>query len=243
MELKVLTYNIHKGLNTFGTNYTLHVIKENLIKTQANICFLQEVARKNDSTKYGNMQNQFEFLADSVWSYFSYGQNASYPKGDHGNAILSSFPIFYEKNLDISLNKFEKRGLLHVQISHANKSSPIHLINTHLNLRNNDRLKQVQDIHLYLETYIKNSEPIIFCGDFNDWNFKVHQYILNEMNFKESHLTLGKDLPKTYPSFFPLMCLDRVYYKNLDISSVELLNEKSWNKISDHLPILATFIY
>jgi endonuclease/exonuclease/phosphatase family metal-dependent hydrolase len=36
---------------------------------------------------------QYEFLADSMWPQFAYGRNAVYPHGDHGNALLSKFPI------------------------------------------------------------------------------------------------------------------------------------------------------
>src|SRR5687767_13425506 len=55
----------------------------------------------------------YEFLADSLWPQFAYGQNAVYPHGHHGNALLSKFPIVRHRNRDVSVAGHENRGLLH----------------------------------------------------------------------------------------------------------------------------------
>ena len=45
----------------------------------------------------------YEFLADTIWSQYAYGRNAVYDNGDHGNALLSKFPITHYENHDISI--------------------------------------------------------------------------------------------------------------------------------------------
>ena len=65
------------------------------------------------SSRTGRNGGQYEFLADSIWPQFAYGRNMVYPKGHHGNAVMSKFPIVHFQNHDVSLPGPEKRGLLH----------------------------------------------------------------------------------------------------------------------------------
>lgn len=241
MKLKILTYNIHKGISGFGRRYTLEIIKNAIQDTDCNICFLQEVIGENKNLKSGHIENQFEYLADKVWSYYSYGKNASYPKGDHGNAILSSLPIHSEHNLNLSVNKYEQRGLLHIQVQDPVSLSTIHLLNTHLNLRNPDRLKQFLSIQNYINSNINASAPLILCGDFNDWNIQIHNLLKTNLNLKEAYEEVHQKLPKTFPSLYPVAKLDRIYSRNLVVHSANTLKGDRWALISDHLPIFAEF--
>lgn len=228
-------------MSSLGIKTTLERIKSAAKETSSNVCFIQEVMGSDKEAKDVQFRNQLEYLADSVWGHYSYGKNAAYPKGDHGNAILSEYPIIQDKNIDLTLNKFEKRGLQHVIIHKPNSSEKINLLNTHLNLRAGHRLKQIKIIQDYVNTHIKENEPIIFCGDFNDWNFEIHQYVTQNMGFKEAHVEASGGLPKTFPSRYPVVCLDRVYFKNLKIQKINNLKSGDWWKMSDHLPLSVHF--
>ncbi len=141
MKLRVLSYNIHKGFNLGRSRFILDQIKSSIELVSADIVFLQEVHGHTEKTtakiKAWPTSSQFEYLADKVWSHFAYGKNAVYKEGHHGNAVLSKFPILKHENIDISTNRFEKRGLLHVEIfvpgSSGEAAKQIHLINLHLN--------------------------------------------------------------------------------------------------------------
>lgn len=239
MRIKILSYNIHKGLSSLGTSFTLEMIREAIRKTDVDICFLQEVVGKNNNLKLGRIENQFEYLADTVWSYFSYAKNASYPKGDHGNAILSFFPIISEHNLNLTLNRYEQRGLQHVLVKDPVTEKKVHLLNTHLNLRSRDRLIQIESIFNYIIENIREDDSLIMCGDFNDWNYKIHSYLVNRAGFEEAGDILGQGLRKTFPSIYPVLSLDRIYCRNVKVISSEVLSGKSWTAMSDHLPILS----
>ena len=71
--------------------------------------FLQEVLGEHGkhASRYEDWPatSQYEFLADSMWSDFAYGQNAVYPDGHHGNALLSKYPIKASRNLDVSITE------------------------------------------------------------------------------------------------------------------------------------------
>jgi endonuclease/exonuclease/phosphatase family metal-dependent hydrolase len=45
-----------------------------------------------------------------------YGLNAAYEHGHHGNAVLTRHPIIEWCNRDLSVNRFESRGLLHCML-------------------------------------------------------------------------------------------------------------------------------
>ena len=245
MKLRVLTYNIHKGFSVFGREFTLHEIKKSLHETKADIVLLQEVVGENSehqkNLKDWPLQTQFEFLADSVWTHHSYGKNAVFDKSHHGNAILSRFPIINEENLNISNNRWEQRGLLHCEIEIPELKKNLHLFNVHLDLSESGRKKQNTKIIERLSKIIPKDLPFLLGGDFNDWNHALHIQLMNEADLQESHVTLHKTVAKSFPSFFPTLALDRLYYRNLKVLKSETLRDSTWTQLSDHLPLLVEF--
>ena len=123
-QLRVATYNIHKGLSIFNRRVVIHALRDQLRALNADVVFLQEVAGRHDAhaKRHGNWprEPQHEFLADTVWQdhafSHAYGRNAVYEGGEHGNAILSRYPILRWENQDVSSHRFENRGLLHAEI-------------------------------------------------------------------------------------------------------------------------------
>lgn len=245
MKYRVLTYNIHKGFDTFGAKFILKQIKLALQETQADLCLLQEVVGENKKwqSKYPDHPNhtQFEFLADTVWPYYSYGKNAVFTARHHGNAILSKYPVIFEKNMDLTLHRLEQRGFLHCQIQVPDTQKKIDVINTHLNLRQSDRLKQINTVIKYIEKNISKNSPLIFGGDFNDWNFVVNNTLTQHIEISDSHYCLHQTYAKSFPSFMPFFSLDRMYFKNMNLLNAEVFKSASWSKLSDHLPLFAEY--
>lgn len=245
MSLRVLSFNIHKGFDLYGLQFTLEGIRRSIRKTEANIVLLQEVLgdhqRHQEKINNRSLKTQFEYLADEVWPHFAYGKNSIYRGGHHGNAILSEFPILYSENIDISTNRFEKRGMLHCEINLPHLSQKIHVICVHLSLFEMGRTKQIETISKRLNSHIPKKSPALLGGDFNDWLTQSSQQLQNLSGFSEIFLKLNGRHEKTFPSFFPALALDRLYYRNILPVSCELLTGGNWNKLSDHLPILGNF--
>lgn len=247
MRLKILSYNIHKGFDWKNRNYFLHEMKEFINSSQADIVFLQEVVGQNGKYKErGIIDAQFEFLADQLWPHFSYAHNAVYDHGHHGNLILSKFPIEHYENIDLSTNRWEKRGLLicKVQLPNADNlnNNFFYAACSHLNLFHTGRVFQYNKIKEHI--WSKNCDhktPIIIAGDFNDWNEKCVHVFENDLKMKEVHKTIHGKFAKTFPAIFPIICLDRIYVKNLLIKSSTVLEPKKedgfWSHLSDHLPL------
>ena len=77
------------------------------------------MTRQKDAIPNWSDNNQFEFLADSIWDHFAYGKNAIYQHGHHGNAILSEIPFNRLHNLDVSTMRISQRGILHGQLENG----------------------------------------------------------------------------------------------------------------------------
>lgn len=242
MKIKILSYNIHKGFTLGNRKFILDKIKDSIKMVEPDIVCLQEIMGETKSSKkHPNWVSnpQFEFLADKVWQHCAYEKNAINSYGNHGNAILSKYQLTKSSNTDISSSALEKRGVLYTKLLIPNTNG-IHLFCTHLSLLKKDRIKQISQIKQIIKTHCKANEPIIFAGDFNDWDLAVHNE-LTKIGFQESFNTLFKSLPKTFPSSHPFLKLDRVYFKNLKTISALALSGPPWNKLSDHLAILVEF--
>lgn len=232
VKIKVLSFNIHKGFNWNNSMFTLGQIRQFIRESEADLVFLQELHGKN--TKLDpQFERQLEYLADSVWDNFSYGKNAIYDHGDHGNAILSKFPMTTFHNFDLSLHPLEKRGLLHTMVEIPNKP-PLHLLCTHLNLLHRHRKEQYEMMAGYIEKHIKG-ERLILAGDFNDWNWGAGKVLENKLGLKEVFKMKTGHYAKTFPWFHPMLNLDRIYIHDLHLLNAGIHIDHF--HLSDHLPI------
>jgi endonuclease/exonuclease/phosphatase family metal-dependent hydrolase len=239
MSIKIVTYNIHKGFNWSNTKLTIEMLKNNLEKIHPDIIFLQEVVGENKrhEQKFDNwISNQFEYLADGLWTDFAYSKHAIYDVKDHGNVILSKYPILKQEVFNISVNNYENRAVLYVQLQIEDKGVDCFCI--HLNLLRKDRLKQYSLIKDIIKKTVHSDCPIIIAGDFNDWNKKASHNLLDISHIHDAHKTIHGKYAKTFPTMFPLLSLDRIYTKGFKVNSSQVLKDLEWTKISDHLPIL-----
>ncbi len=239
MKLRILSYNIHKGFTIGNTEFVLREIRNALRAMNADILFLQEVQGDHKDSEWcpddWKTAIQFEYLADTIWPHFSYGKNAVYPDGHHGNAILSKFPIIDFSNLTISTNRLEQRGLLRTTILIPETGQQILLANTHLDLTQNGRNKQARMI---IDNLLPDKDlPFILVGDFNDWNKKISPMIEKELGAKEAFKTLHGKFPLTFPSFMPMLSLDRIFLHKLSATKAIPLKDAHWRKLSDHIPL------
>lgn len=245
MKLRVLSYNIHKGFDTFGLRFTLHELKKAIQGLDLDLVLLQEVVGENvhlrKKVRNYPQESQFEFLADSIWPYYSYGKNAVFQTRNHGNAILSKYPILKSENLNISTNSFESRGLLHCEIQIPDSIFPLHVFNTHLNLLDSGRRPQIEAIVKRVLHSVPDGSPFLIGGDFNDWSKKASPRLSTHLGVFEAFQHSNGKYAKTFPSRFPLLSLDRIYMKSLQVMAAQTLESPPWSFLSDHLPLLVEF--
>jgi endonuclease/exonuclease/phosphatase family metal-dependent hydrolase len=239
MKLRILSYNIHKGFTIGNTDFILERMRHAMREVNADILFLQEVLGDHNDKKCiipeWQTAIQFEYLADSVWPHFAYGKNAIYAEGHHGNAILSKFPIIEWSNQHISTNRFEQRGLLKAKIKIPQTEKEIVIANTHLDLTQGGRNQQAKYIIQDLKKI--NELTWVLVGDFNDWNKKISKKLESELDAVEAFKEIYGNYPLTFPSFMPLLSLDRVFLHKAKAINAIALRDDHWRKLSDHIPL------
>ncbi|HSS45792.1 MAG TPA: endonuclease/exonuclease/phosphatase family protein [Burkholderiales bacterium] len=242
--LHVATYNIHKGFSHFNRRMMVHELRERLHAMRADVVFLQEVQGIHDhhAVRYANWPctPQYEFLADSVWSNFSYGRNAIYDAGHHGNAILSRFPIVRWDNQDISAHPLEHRGLLHCELKIAGWNEYLHCINVHLGLFARWRKKQLLALGGRIEELVPPHAPLIIAGDFNDWRGQAGRVFAEALELHEVFEQIRGRPARSFPSVIPLFRLDRIYVRGFCVERAHVHHGRPWSKISDHAALSAT---
>jgi endonuclease/exonuclease/phosphatase family metal-dependent hydrolase len=243
--MRILSYNIHKGFTAGNLGFVLKRIKEGIRETKADIVLLQEVVGHHDEhasrIRDWPTVSQFEFLADTVWPHFAYGRNAVYTSGHHGNAILSRYPISSWENEDVSPSRFERRGLLHAAIELPEMDSPFHVICVHLALFETDRRAQIHKLGKRIAAMVPKGAPLVVGGDFNDWRGSISPVLKKDLGLEEAFLDRAGRHARTYPSWLPVLGLDRIYYRGLRCTEARGVAGRRWSQLSDHLPILATF--
>ncbi|MCK5395366.1 MAG: endonuclease/exonuclease/phosphatase family protein [Gammaproteobacteria bacterium] len=243
-SLKVLTYNIHKGFSTSNLRFILHDIKGSLRHIDADVIFLQEIQgdRQISRNRFDDWHNnnQFEFLADEVWQHHAYGKNAIYKSGHHGNAILSKYPFVEWENIDISIMRSASRSLLHGMIQMPGTDEKIHIVCVHLGLFEREREGQLATLSKRINSHIPSDEALIIAGDFNDWRGSAERYLHQELGIEEVFKNTHGAYARTFPAWLPMLSMDRIYYRGLEVVDCKTLYGQPWSRLSDHTPLLAT---
>jgi len=237
--LRIATYNIHKGVQGLGParRLEIHNLGHAVEQLDADIVCLQEVRklhRREEQyfTRWPELP-QAEFLCPE--GYFAlYQTNARTKHGEHGNALLSRWPVVSQGHEDMSDHRFEQRGLLHAELKIGRRK--VHVIVLHLGLIAGSRGRQVEQMLRFIEREIPRTAPVIVAGDFNDWGGKLRP-MLNNHGFQDF---IG-ERALTYPSRLPLTQLDYVYCRGLKPMGLEIPRGRIWWRMSDHLPLIAEF--
>ena len=248
--LKVATYNIHKGVQGLGPARRLEIHNLGLAIEQldADIVCLQEVRkvhrREEKYFKHWPEMPQAEFLAPPGYEAI-YKTNAITKHGEHGNALLSRWPVVSHRHEDISDHRFEQRGLLHVEVQvgdsaaqqdGVDESVTVHVIVGHLGLIPASRVRQVEQLHKYIAREVPPDAALLVAGDFNDWGKRLSR-MMRDKGLCEWH----SGVQPTYPSRLPMVQLDHVYARGLTPVSQMVPHGKIWQRMSDHLPLVAKF--
>ncbi len=244
--LRVATYNIHKGVRGLGLRKRLEIHNLGLAVEafDADLVFLQEVrlfhtreARRFDRTSFGwPAQGQADFLAPEGYDV-AYRTNAVTRFGEHGNALLSRWPIGDVGHHDVSDHRFEQRGLLHVPV--VWNGSPVHAVVVHLGLAHSSRVRQVQRLADFIDSEVPADEMLVVAGDFNDWGERLDEPMAQLGLTRAVAPGQRRDGRTTFPSLAPMFALDRFYLRGLACRTTMVPRGIAWARMSDHLPLVA----
>ena len=237
--IRIATYNIHKGVQGLGPirRLEIHNLAQAITTLEADVVCLQEVRQHNrrEARHFEHWPDtgQAEVLTPPGFESV-YRTNAVTRHGEHGNALLSRWPILASQHEDMSDHRLEQRGLLHVEL--LIHGLPVHVVVVHLGLIRASRIRQLSQLIRFVQREIPPAAPVLVAGDFNDWSTLVPN------RFAEIGLTAwcGKSVA-TFPSRLPLAQLDHVFARGLHAVSVSVPRGRAWWRMSDHLPLIAEF--
>lgn len=248
LPVRVATWNIHKGVNGLGPRRRLEIHNIGLAIDQfdADIVCLQEVRKshRQEAKRFTHWpeQAQADFLAPLGYTAI-YQTNAVTKHGEHGNGLLTRWPVVRHQHEDMSDHRFEQRGLLHVEV--LVHDLPVHVIVVHLGLIKASRRRQIEQLAAFIHREIPASQPLIVAGDFNEWGaanmsaftaLKLHTFKPHE----NSNNTQLKPI-RTYPARLPMVQLDYIYTRFLMPQTSHVPSGPGWARMSDHLPLIADF--
>lgn len=239
-RLRIATYNIHKGVQglIFNKRLEIHNLGHAVEQFDADVVCLQEVRKVNRQeaeyfTRWPQMP-QADFLAPEGYEAV-YRTNAVTRHGEHGNALLSRWPVLDHQHEDMSDHRFEQRGLLHAEVQVHGVS--VHVIVVHLGLIRASRVRQLAQLRRYIARRVPDEAPLVVAGDFNDWSTLV-QHTLGPIGLRAFD---DAGAQKTFPSRLPMVQLDHVLARGLRPAAVMVPNGQIWRRMSDHLPLIAEF--
>ena len=238
-RVRVATYNIHKGVQGFGPRRRLeiHNLGHAIEQLDADIVCLQEVrsVHRREAQYFPHWPElpQADYLAPEGYEAV-YRTNATTRHGEHGNAILSRWPVMGHQHEDMSDHRFEQRGLLHTEVQVEDQI--VHVIVVHLGLIRSSRVRQLAQLVRYIQREISATAAVLVAGDFNDWSALVGSSLAHAglKSFDQNRVA-------TFPSRLPVVQLDHIYARGLMPLSCHVPRGPIWGRMSDHLPLIGEF--
>ena len=224
--LTVGSYNVHRwagvrGGRAFDPARASAVIDE----VGADVLALQEVLRPADGP------DPLREVAGRLGYHLAFVVTRLHKRGELGNAVLSRWPLSGALAIDLSFGRLERRAALAVAVRGGDRV--LQVAATHLALVDRTRERQVRAL---LDHPQLASGPAVLVGDMNAWRPTKASRALDD-HFRARHH--NDDWPASYPSVRPVLALDRLYARDVEVEEVRAHTSDAARRGSDHLPIVA----
>ena len=224
---KLVSWNIHKGKSASYRPADHYAAKELFESIHADALCLQEVEFSERCEPLTRVYGDEGFI---------YRANVVKKSRHHGNAVVcmesGGQQACFRNNWNVSAHRFERRSLLHVELSRCGHA--VHIFSAHLALTPLAQRKQIRQF-MEIQSQLGPDAKIIVAGDFNCPTNMLTK-MMQAAGFVESPCCKRR----TFPAAVPLMKLDKIYVKNLKPVAGGVLDKGNWAKHSDHLPVWAT---
>lgn len=222
--VRVATWNIHDSVGRDGRRDGARVARV-LGTLDAPIIGLQEVAcGSRDVCDVG-------VLASSTGRAWRAIPTNGHADVERGNALLTSLPVLGTRVHDLSVAGREPRAALEVDLACAGRR--LRVVVTHLGLSASERRRQVARLLAFVRD--DGADATLLLGDINEW-------FMWGRPLRWLHRRFGAHpWPRTFPSGFPLLALDRIWaHPARSLSEVQVVRGGDARMASDHLPVVAT---
>lgn len=234
--MRLVTYNIHKGIGGSDRRYDLERIIDVLAWLEADFICLQEVTINLPRT---HRHDQAAILAEKFGQmHATFQQNVKWKIGGYGNLVLSRWPMREQHRISLRFGEKKPRGAQLLIIE--TPAGLLRLVNWHLGLNERERQWQVQALLAHPQFLATNQHPTVLCGDFNDWRNTLGRSLLVPHDLTQATSPPGKF--RSFPAVLPVMSLDKVFHCNaISVDSVRTVKTSKSRQASDHLPVVVNF--
>lgn len=234
--MRILSYNIHKGVGGIDRRYNLDRICRVIESEKPDLICLQEVTIKAYRTR---LEDQPSILA----RYFNacdscFQLNVNFKTGGYGNLLLSRWPFHLQTHVSLQMNNRKARGAQVVIVD--TPEGPMHLTNWHLGLAERERHWQAEQLLQHPVFHGAKNLPAFIVGDFNDWRNTLARGPFARHDFMQVTKPLLKF--RSFPTLMPTLALDKAFFRgSIGIEEVRLVRSRLAYWASDHLPLVIDF--
>ena len=234
--IRLVSYNIHKGIGGTDRRYDLERIVDVLRGLEADFLCLQEVTFDLPRTR---RHDQATILAERLAPMFStFQRNVHWKAGGYGNLLLSRWP--FDEHHRIALRFEEKKPRGAQLVVALTPHGPLRITNWHLGLTERERHWQAHHLVTHAIFRATNEHPTVMCGDFNDWRDTLGERWLVPHGFTQ--VTTPTKAFLSFPAARPLVALDKLFHSaGVEITSAQLVRNTLTRRASDHLPLVIDF--
>ena len=221
--VRLLTWNIHGALGR-NPRFDLDRVVELIRGWKPDLIALQEVDSRRKQPEGGD---PFAVLQDALGQHGVNARSITTDDGYYGQMLISCCPIRSSEVHDISAPEREPRRAIKAEIE--TPAGMIRVVASHLGLSTHERRGQARQL---LALAGDPAMTTVVLGDFNDWFWagSVHRLLSRELP--------GCSQFRTFPSYFPLLRLDRIFCRPREALRMSYSDARA-RAISDHLPVIA----
>ena len=232
--MRLLTYNIHKGVGT-DRRYRLERAAAVIAAEAPDLICLQEVDR---NCRRSRRDDQPALLVNRLGAAaWLYKINAPHGEGGYGNLLLSRWPFLSGDHLPLRHRWRIRRGAQRAVVD--TPQGPLQLVNVHLGLSERERRWQAAQLLEHAEFRAAADLPTLIAGDFNDWRNALGKRCFLGHGFRQATAPLRRY--RTFPAFLPLAAIDKVFYRELEVVETRVVRGRAARRASDHLPVVCDF--
>jgi endonuclease/exonuclease/phosphatase family metal-dependent hydrolase len=235
--IRILTYNIHHGVGTDSV-FDIKRIADVILHSDADVVALQDV----DRTDKMDMMTK---LADLTGMTYTFAKSMDVEGGEHGNGLLTRFPILEEKHLKYRMQLSNQECSL-MRLVLDVRGTELVFMNTELNSDGIDSL-QASDVAEIVAAATKDQNVPVIIGACLNAAPDSKEIAAMNASFRDSWPISGSGSGFTYPSDSPEKRVDYVFIskqqtptdtKSLEVALNPVKASVLESNASTHLPLL-----
>ena len=234
--MRLLSYNIHKGIGGRDRLYRFERIVRVIQEEAPDLICLQEVDTNVRRTRHDDQPGRFAEAFQAIAT--TYQLNVHLGHGGYGNQVLSRWPFRCTHQVSLRLRRHKPRGAQIVVVE--TPEGPLHLVHWHLGLAERERHWQVR--HLLEHPSYKESAhlPTLIVGDFNDWRNTLGHGPFSRHSLAQVTVPLNRF--RSFPAYYPVISLDKAFVGGaIEVRHARVVHSLLARRASDHLPLVVDF--